>query len=130
MSSAGHHSRIPVCLLVEDNPIERAQITRLWNRSERKAVLISVPTLAEARRLLKENQVNLVLLDNSLPDGLGAEFALEISNRKGPAIAILSEWPTPFMFAKAERAGVLDVLRKNGLSAEQLGHLWDRAQAG
>jgi CheY-like chemotaxis protein len=119
---------MPTCLLVEDNQIERNQIERIFSRIGKKAVLISVGTLTEAMAVIARGQVRLVLLDNSLPDGNGADFAMKISQNpelRHIPVAILSEWPTPFMYAKAERARVLSVLRKRDLNSSILKNLWE-----
>lgn len=119
------------CLLVEDDPIERRVLERLLRRSGRQMLLLSVGTLEAARNILNQGEVVLLLLDNTLPDGTGADFALELRNQsrfKTMQFAIVSEWPTPFMYAKAEKAGALSVLRKRDLTAEIIGDIWDRAR--
>jgi len=124
------HAR--TCLLVEDDPIERRQIERLMRQSGRRVLLLSVPTIAQARGLLEDRSFDLILLDNTLPDGIGAEFALELSHHPKLGripVAIISEWPTPFMYAKAERANVLEVLRKKDLNPNRIGQVWDNARA-
>lgn len=120
------------CLLVEDDAVERKQVERLMRQSGRRALLLSVPTIAQARSLLADQAVDLILLDNTLPDGVGAEFALELSQHPKLGripVAIISEWPTPFMYAKAEKAGVLGVLRKKDLTPNKIGQVWDDAKA-
>jgi len=57
----------------------------------------------------------LILLDNNLPDGVGAEFALELAGNPQHAsipVIMVSDWPTPFMWEKAASAGVLYVVNK------------------
>ena len=62
----------------------------------------------------------MILLDNNLPDGLGANFAVELSHdpafSKIPVIMV-SDWPSPFMWAKATAAGVLHVVNKSDFGA-------------
>lgn len=72
-------------------------------------------TLQSARLALDAGEVSLILLDNNLPDGVGAEFALELAaNPKHSRIPVIlvSDWPTPFMWEKAASAGVLYVVNK------------------
>jgi DNA-binding response OmpR family regulator len=72
-------------------------------------------TLNSARRALASGKVSLILLDNNLPDGIGAEFAIELAaDAKLASIPVImvSDWPTPFMWEKAASAGVLYVVNK------------------
>jgi CheY-like chemotaxis protein len=55
------------------------------------------------------------LLDNNLPDGLGANFALELAEDPKLAqipVILVSDWPSPFMWEKAQSAGLAYVLSK------------------
>ncbi|AZV80374.1 response regulator [Parasedimentitalea marina] len=80
-----------------------------------------VGTLQAARESLMDGPVSLIILDNSLPDGKGADFALELVRyprlAKIPVI-IASDWPSPFMWDKASTAGVRCVVTKSEFSSE------------
>lgn len=103
------------CLIVEDSEFDRQKMTRVMNRSRQPFHIEVAATLKSARRAMEKVQVSLILLDNNLPDGLGADFALELSRDPHFAnipVIIISDWPSPFMWEKASSAGVAYVLSK------------------
>ena len=103
------------CLIVEDSDFDREKLTRVMKKSHENMRIEIASTLKSARRALEKRRMSLILLDNNLPDGLGADFALELA--RDPALAaipviIVSDWPSPFMWEKASTAGVAYVLSK------------------
>lgn len=103
------------CLIVEDSAFDRLRMIRVVNRSVRKMRVQVADTLQSARRTLAQQDISLILLDNNLPDGLGADFVQELA--KDPRLAsipviMVSDWPSPFMWEKAASAGVAYVLNK------------------
>ena len=73
-------------------------------------------TLRRARVALQKGGIGLILLDNNMPDGWGAEFAVELKSDPQMAhipVIIVSDWPSPFMWQKAQSAGVSYVLSKS-----------------
>lgn len=103
------------CLIIEDSQFDQLMMTRVVSRSSEQMRIVVVSTLKTAREALATGGVSLILLDNRLPDGLGADFALELaSDPKHAAIPVImvSDWPTPFMWEKAASAGVLCVVSK------------------
>lgn len=115
------HSR--TCLIVEDSTFDQRMMVRVLARTERKIGAHIVDTLDDARRVLAHQPVELILLDNNLPDGKGANFALELSKHEDwqdiPVI-IVSDWPSPFMFQKAKLAGVACVINKSDFRPETI----------
>ena len=108
------------CLVVEDSTFDSARICRIVTRALGPFPIEVCPTLEEARVALTQHQMSLILLDNNLPDGLGANFAIELSRSPQFAripIVIVSDWPSPFMWEKAEAAGVLHVVSKDDFDA-------------
>jgi PleD family two-component response regulator len=108
------------CLIIEDSAFDREKMTRMINKNVRKMRVELADTLKTARIALAQGDVSLILLDNNLPDGLGANFALELSNDarlSGIPIIMVSDWPSPFMWEKAASAGVLYVLNKGEFDA-------------
>ena len=80
----------------------------------------SPPAGLAARRTARPD-ITALVLDNSLPDGRGVDFALE--QARGPAFARLSkimvtDLPSPFMWEKARAAGITEVVIKADLDAE------------
>lgn len=90
-------------------------MSRVMARAPGKMRVVLAGTLASARAALASGEVELILLDNNLPDGVGANFALELASdprhRRTPVIMV-SDWPTPFMWEKAASAGVIYVVNK------------------
>jgi two-component system KDP operon response regulator KdpE len=69
-------------LAVDDDPANRMLIRAILVRAEdpvlRGAVMLEAATLAEARRILARETIDLLLLDVHLPDGLGLDLAAEL----------------------------------------------------
>ena len=84
---------IPLCtlalrvLLVEDHESSRVTLIRLL---ERRGYFVSASgSIAEARKLLAEQEFDLVISDLGLPDGSGHDLIVEIRQQKTvPAIAL------------------------------------------
>ena len=115
-SSGPQHFRgYDTCLIVEDSQFDQELIARAIKRSHGDMKIEVATTLQSARRALQRNGYSLILLDNNLPDGLGANFAIELAAHKVHSkipIIMISDWPSPFMWEKAAAAGVLYVVNK------------------
>ena len=73
--------------------------------------------MADAKRLLKQQAYDAVLLDIGLPDGSGWDLIPDIENKQpNAAIVILSGED----ISKEEHSAVEGVLLKNRLTSEQL----------
>jgi CheY-like chemotaxis protein len=106
----------PTCLIVEDSDFDHRMMSRVIGRSAADMRVQIATTLQSAREALSRNAISLILLDNNLPDGNGANFALELANDpklKLIPVIMVSDWPTPFMWDKAAKAGVLYVVNKS-----------------
>ena len=105
-------------LAVDDDPVNRILIRAILVRATdpviQGAVLSEAATLAEARRLLESEPVDLLLLDIHLPDGLGLDIASEL--RRGgpdrPAIVALTASVLPADVQAALDAGCDAILAK------------------
>ena len=107
-------------LIVEDSLFDQERITRVLNRNYRNANIQYASTLEAARALLETHEFSMILLDNNLPDGTGANFVLELAKKPDLAdvpVIIISDWPSPFMWHKAQTAGVKFVLKKDDFHA-------------
>ncbi|TMM52414.1 response regulator [Sulfitobacter sabulilitoris] len=105
-----------ICLIVEDSAFDQRRMTRIMRQSFRNVRIDVASTLAEARRHLQRHQTSLILLDNNLPDGKGANFAMELAQDPTMAripIVMVSDWPSPFMWEKAHSAGVRHIVDKS-----------------
>jgi len=125
--------RLDTCLIVEDSEFDQQMMSRIVSRSHRDMQIEVANTLHSARKALGRGRVSLILLDNNLPDGLGANFALELASDQrfaGIPIIMVSDWPSPFMWEKAASADVLYVVNKAQFGAryvrEALKHVRDR----
>ena len=74
--------------VVEDDASTRAMLIDKIGRSERHAVTGAVGSLSSARRALKEEQPDILLVDLQLPDGSGIDLISEQTLRN-PALPIL-----------------------------------------
>lgn len=103
------------CLLIEDSEFDQRQIKRVLQALGIERLDI-VSTVGQGRAHIMRRGVDLILLDNGLPDGFGVDFAMELRNSSrfsNIPVVIVSDWPTPFMFDKALMARVRQVLRKD-----------------
>lgn len=102
-----------VCLVVDDDRADQESIVRSIRRCGISVPILVAETIAAARVVLARQRVRLVLLENTLPDGYGVDFAVELcaqdAHRHLP-IVLVTDWPSPFMFVKARRAGIRDIL--------------------
>ena len=74
-------------LIVDDDSSIRYALTealRSWNYES-----VSAANLAEARRLFRDEEPNVVLLDIDLPDGSGLDFLTEIKTEQTDAIVVM-----------------------------------------
>lgn len=97
-------------LLVEDNPHImkiNAEVLSLWGYEVLKA-----ETVAEARRQLQWNSVDLVVLDIMLPDGNGVDFCRELKEHDHVPILFLTALGDSRDVVEGLRAGGDDYLAK------------------
>ena len=111
---------LQTCLIVDDAEVDRRMMRRVVARQYPKMQIVFSHSLDEARICLADPSVSIVFLDNALPDGRGVDFVSELSEdrklRRLPVV-IVSDWPTPFMYAKARAANVCGVWSKNDFRA-------------
>ena len=111
------------CLIVEDSRFDQKLLKRVLDRTNRHFSTRIVSTLTDARDVLTREPVSLILLDNNLPDGKGANFVLELAQSKvfaGIPVIIVSDWPSPFMWQKAQMAGVACVVNKSEFTPDAI----------
>jgi CheY-like chemotaxis protein len=98
-------------LAVDDDPVIRTLIRAILSQADdpaiRGALLREAGTLGEARRILADEPIDLLLLDVHLPDGLGLDLAAELQRRPGdrPAIVALTASVLPADQQAAMKAG-------------------------
>jgi PleD family two-component response regulator len=114
------YPRPDTCLIVEDSEFDSEKLTRILTQARCPMPIEVAATLKRARAALARGHIQMILLDNNLPDGLGADFAIELSrdaNLSGIPVILISDWPSPFMWGKAASAGVSYVLKKTEFDA-------------
>lgn len=118
MGHVGLKETSPKCLIVEDDSFDKKMMYRTTRLAVSGITIKVVSTLQEARTAVRTELISLILLDNSLPDGKGADFAMELalsSKWSDIPIIIVSDWPSPFMWDKASAAGVRRIVTKSDL---------------
>ncbi|WP_372837442.1 response regulator [Puniceibacterium confluentis] len=109
------------CLMVEDSETDRMMMERVLEKQPVPILLRVARTLGEARRRIGDEDSSLMFLDNTLPDGLGADFLPELSSyrrRNRLSVIIVSDWPSPFMYAKARAQDVCAIWRKQDFTPD------------
>ncbi|MGC3937843.1 response regulator [Roseobacter sp. EG26] len=118
-----HSTQTRTCLIVEDSTFDQERIKRILDKSFKGVFVAVAATIEDARQHMSQYQTSFILLDNNLPDGTGANFAVELAQDPNFAkipIVIVSDWPTPFMFDKAQSAGVIHVVNKSDFGARYI----------
>jgi two-component system, OmpR family, KDP operon response regulator KdpE len=117
-------------LLVEDDTLNRALVRAVLARCadpELQGVcLVEAGDLAQARVVLADTLVDVVLLDLGLPDGSGLELAAELRNAHGggpPVVVAVTGESAPAQANEAMAAGCHAVLAKPYTSADLCGVL-------
>ena len=97
-------------LLVEDHALFRQALSLLLYRHPHMEVM-QAGTLAEARLLL--GGVDVVALDNYLPDGAGTDLIVEVrTNNPGASVLVLNDAPDSANGRSALAAGADKVISK------------------
>ena len=105
-----------VFLVVEDSRFDQRRLVRTLRAAGFDLPVVVATTLAQAHAALDAHRVAFVLLDNSLPDGRGVNFALELAadpRFRSIPVVLVTDWPTPFMHDKAQMAHVRAVVTKS-----------------
>lgn len=103
-------------LVVEDSATDREMMTRVMEKAGLFRAAHFASDLAEARQFLYEGRVSMIFLDNSLPDGYGADFLSELAGNAAwqfIPVVLVTDWPSPFMSAKARFLAVTEIWRKD-----------------
>lgn len=109
-----------VCLIVDDVDFDRRMMRRVVATCCPGLPMVVACNLEEARRRLRETRVSILFLDNALPDGRGVDFVSELAGDKTlkrVPVIIVSDFPSPFMYAKAQAANVREVWSKRDFVA-------------
>lgn len=97
-------------LLIEDDRYLRDSLMNLLPQEQFQ--IVAVASVAEGRRVLEGEDVDLVLMDLGLPDGSGMELVAEFSPRYRNRIIILTGAASVETAVQAIKSGVFDFLEK------------------
>ena len=100
----------PYVLVVEDHQASRQGLAELVAQEGFQA--LSAGTLAEARKVLNDAPVDVVVLDVDLPDGSGMELLGDLENHPEANVVIVSGTLSVDDAVQAMHEGVVDVLGK------------------
>jgi len=99
------------CLLVDDDVGFASMLANVVAEEGGKAV--QCHTLAAARDQVKEREFDVVILDNSLPDGSGYEFYPYLARRSpGSVVTMITGAPQLAQAVELTRNGLFDYLTK------------------
>jgi CheY-like chemotaxis protein len=120
-------ARRPVILYVEDEApnraLFRAVVSRCSEGAVREATILEAPDLATAKRTVRAERIDLILLDVRLPDGNGLDLARDIAAGAAdpnprPNIIILSASVLPSERDAALATGASHFLEKPYVPSE------------
>lgn len=106
------------CAVVDDSLIDRYLICHALKEVFDDSVTVEFATASEARRYLESGVVDVILADRILPDGDGADFALEPP--EGAAVLLLSGEDCGDIAGRLGAEGRSRFLHKDDLSGARL----------
>jgi DNA-binding NarL/FixJ family response regulator len=100
-------------MVLEDDLVTAVALTKTLHVAMPDELILSARSLAEARMLLEEYEIDFFVLDVNLPDGSGIDFIADISARNPSAsVVIMTAQPLPEYRDQAEAYGVLRFMEK------------------
>jgi DNA-binding NarL/FixJ family response regulator len=99
-------------LLVDDHPAVVGGLERIIESTPDLRVVATAGTIAEASRRLREDDIDVAIIDMRLPDGLGTSLVREASERGRPATLVLSTFDQRQYVSSALRNGAQGFLLK------------------
>lgn len=108
-------------LLIEDDPIDAAIVSRCLRQTQRDFDVHLVRSLADAVLSLREREFQLIITDLGLPDCSGTETVRRIGREaRGTPILVLSDGEEQLVGLSSVRGGAQDFLPKSRLDASNL----------
>ncbi len=111
------------CLLVENSRFDRKRIQHALAESELSLAVLEADSLTTARDALSAGSVDILILDNDLPDGLGLVLVQELQQIDKLAelpVIMVSDDSSKTLAQTALASGCSDFLAKEELSPERL----------
>lgn len=110
-------------LVVEDSPISREVLCLLLQVRLPRFELLEAGDVASARRLAREKDPLLAVVDIGLPDGSGLDLAAELKQeRPGCVVALCTTYDLPEYREAAARCGIDHFVSKEAIFSETA---WD-----
>jgi CheY-like chemotaxis protein len=111
------------CLLIDDSKFDRQRLRRISEQTNLELSFAEAPSLDAALSLLRTRDFDVILLDQSLPDGEGtvaADLLRKHLGSKAPPIIMISGSDETAMPARAFASGCADYISKDSLSIPNL----------
>jgi len=100
-------------MVLEDDPVTSIALAKTLHIALPDELVLTARTVAEARLLLEEYDIDFFVLDVNLPDGSGIDFIADISARNPSAsVVIMTAQPLPEYRDQAEAYGALRFMEK------------------
>lgn len=100
-------------MILEDDPVTSVALAKALHLAMPDELVLTARTVAEARLLLEEYEIDFFVLDINLPDGSGIDFIAEIGARNPSAsVVIMTAQPLPEYRDQAEAYGALRFMEK------------------
>ncbi|MEQ8791527.1 MAG: ATP-binding protein [Pirellulaceae bacterium] len=112
-------------LLVEPEPGQVILAQRAFAAEQQRFELLVAPTLADARRLIRERSPTLVITDLLLPDGRGTE--LFSATDEGPPVVVMTSQGDERVAVEAIQGGAIDYVVKSESAYDEIVHIARRA---
>jgi two-component system cell cycle response regulator len=115
-------------LICDDDPADRKLVrTYLQQVTGREVVLLEAGQTEEIQNALDKGRIDLVLMDNQMPEKSGMDWLPEIAKRQLAPVVMLTGSGTEEVAVQALQEGAVGYLSKNNLSQEKLVNTIDAA---
>lgn len=115
-------------LVCDDDPADRKLVrTYLREVADREIVILEAGERAEIREALDKGRIDLVLMDNQMPEKSGMEWLAEISEKRMAPVVMLTGSGSEEVAVQALQEGAVGYLPKGSLSKEKLVEAIDAA---
>jgi len=108
-------------LICDDDPADRKLVrTYLQRITDREIVLLEAGHTEEIQNALGKGRIDLVLMDNQMPEKSGMEWLAEITRKQLAPVVIFTGSGTEEIAAQAFQEGAVGYLPKSNLSRKKL----------
>jgi len=115
-------------LVCDDDPADRKLVrTYLREVADREIVMLEAGQKAEIEEALGKGRIDLVLMDNEMPEKSGMEWLAEISEKRMAPVVMLTGSGSEEVAVQAIQVGAVGYLSKGSLSKEKLVEAIDAA---